>query len=102
MPSKRNLQVQGTKILEFHIWLYAGPGVGVSNHQVQFRAVEKIRIENLDYFIQIHRASGDCHNPVEQTQASVGKEIANGSHIEWEHVNAPKTSLNQTPPNDIR
>ena len=27
----------------------AGPDVGVSNHQVQFRAEEKVRIEKLDY-----------------------------------------------------
>ena len=53
----------------------ACPGVGVSNHQVRFRSAEKVRIENLDYFIRIHRATGDCQNPVECTHAAVSKEV---------------------------
>ena len=63
----------------------AGPGVGVSNHQVQFRAAEKVRVEDSDYYLRIHRASGDCQNPVERTQAAVGKAMSNGSHLHWEH-----------------
>ena len=30
-------------------------------------------------------ASGDCQNPVERTQAAVGKAMANGNRIHWEH-----------------
>ena len=63
----------------------AGPGVGISNKQVIYRAAESVRIHQLDYYARIHRASGDCQNPVERTQASVGKAIANGDRIHWEH-----------------
>ena len=51
----------------------AGPGVGVSNKQVQFRAVEKVCLEELDFYTRVHLASGDCQNLVERTQAAVGK-----------------------------
>ena len=63
----------------------AGPGVGVSNKQVQFRAVEKVCLEKLDFYTHVHLASGDCQNPVERTQAAVGKAMANGNRIHWEH-----------------
>ena len=32
----------------------AGPGVGVSNHQVHYRAVEKVQFEKLDCYLHIH------------------------------------------------
>ena len=53
----------------------------MSNHQVCYRVVENVQIEKLDYYLHIHRGSGNCQNPVERTQAAVGKAIANGSHI---------------------
>ena len=63
----------------------AGPSVGVSNKQVLYRAAERVRIEGCDYYARIHRATGDCQNPVERTQASVGKAIGNGNRIYWEY-----------------
>ena len=58
----------------------------VPNKQVQIRAAEKCRIESTDYYCCIHRTSGDCQNPVEQSQAAVGKAMANGDRIHWEHM----------------
>ena len=62
----------------------AGPGVGVSNKQVLYRAAERVRMENTDLYIRLHRASGDCQNPVERMQAAVGRAIVNGDRIHWE------------------
>ena len=63
----------------------AGPGVGTSNKQVQYRAAERILIEGSDYYARIHRATGDCQNPVERTQAAVGKALGSGERIHWEY-----------------
>ncbi len=57
----------------------------ISNKQVQFRAAERILIEGSDYYTRIHRATGDCQNPVERTQAAVGKAFGNGDRIHWEY-----------------
>lgn len=62
-----------------------GPGVGKSNRDVRFRAAEKVLIDNLDFYTRIHRASGDCQNEVERTQAAVGKAISDGGSIPWEY-----------------
>ncbi len=32
-----------------------------------------------------NRATGDWQNPVERTQAAVGKAISNGAHLEWDY-----------------
>lgn len=62
-----------------------GPGVGKSNRDVRFRAAEKVLIDNLDFYTRIHRATGDCQNEVERTQAAVGKAISDGGSIHWEY-----------------
>lgn len=62
-----------------------GPGVGKSNRDVRFRAAEKVLLDNLDFYTRIHRASGDCQNEVERTQAAVGKAISDGGSIPWEY-----------------
>ena len=63
----------------------AGPGVGISNKDVKFRAAEKVMIDNLDFYSRVHRATGDCQNEVERTQAAVGKALVDGGSIHWEH-----------------
>ena len=51
----------------------AGPGVGITNHEVKIRSVEEIRIMNYDYYIRHHLAPGDSsHNEVERIQSYVG------------------------------
>jgi hypothetical protein len=52
----------------------AGPGVGITNHEVKFRTVEEARFMNYDYYIRHHLAPGDSsHNEVERIQSYVGK-----------------------------
>ncbi|CAC5417724.1 unnamed protein product [Mytilus coruscus] len=62
-----------------------GPGVGKSNRDFRFRAAEKVLIDNLDFYTRIHRATVDCQNEVERTQAAVGKAISDGGSIHWEY-----------------
>ena len=51
----------------------AGPGVGITNHEVKFRAAEETRLMNYDYYIRHHLATGDSsHNEVERIQSYVG------------------------------
>lgn len=51
----------------------AGPGVGVSNHDVKFRIAEVTMLTNLDYYIRHHLATDDSsHNEVERMQSYVG------------------------------
>ena len=46
----------------------AGPGVGITNHEVKIRSAEEIRMMNYDYYIRHHLAPGDSsHNEVERT-----------------------------------
>ena len=48
-------------------WTDAGPGVGISNYDVNFRIAQRIRIINLDYFIRLHLSNGDSsQNEVER------------------------------------
>ena len=63
----------------------AGPGVGISNRDVKFRAAEKVIIDNLDFYSRVHRATGDCQNEFERTQAAVGKAFVDGGSIQWEY-----------------
>ena len=54
-------------------WTDAGPGVGVTNHNVQFRTAQKFRIISADYLIRLHLANGDsAQNEVERCQGYVG------------------------------
>ena len=54
-------------------WTDAGPGVGVTNHDVQFRTAQEFRIINADCLIRLHLANGDsAQNEVERCQGYVG------------------------------
>ena len=69
-----------------HEFTDAGPGVGVTNHDVRIRCAEIILITNLDYYIRHHLSSGDSnHNEVERCLSYVGDAICDGGAICWEH-----------------
>ena len=69
-----------------HEFTDAGPGVGVSNHDVHFRIAEVIIITNLDYYIRHHLATDDSsHNEVERIQSYAGDAICDGGSINWEY-----------------
>ena len=40
-------------------WTDAGPGVGISNHDVVFRIGQRVRIIDADYLIRLHLSNGD-------------------------------------------
>ncbi len=64
----------------------AGPGVGVSNHDVRFRIAEIIIITNLDCYIRHHLATDDSsRNEVERIQSYVRDAICDGGCINWEY-----------------
>ena len=64
----------------------AGPGVSVSNHDVCYRAAQRIRIMKLDYYIRLHLAPGDSSmNDVEQIQSYVGDAICDGGSLKWKY-----------------
>ena len=49
-------------------WTDAGPGVGVTNHDVKCRMAQLFRIINADYLIRLHLSNGDSsQNEVERT-----------------------------------
>ncbi|XP_065130789.1 uncharacterized protein [Paramisgurnus dabryanus] len=63
----------------------AGPGVGVSNFEVRFRAAEKIRIHSTDLLCRIHRAREDSgQNEAERLNACLGEAICDGGTIQWQ------------------
>ena len=69
-----------------HEFTDAGPGVGVSNHDVKFRIAEITMLTNLDYYIRHHLATDDSsHNEVERIQSYVGDAICDGGPIDWEY-----------------
>ena len=64
----------------------AGPGVGVSNFEVQFRDAELARIFSSDYRIRVHRARGDSgQNEAERTNSAIGDSVVDGATLNWEH-----------------
>ncbi|XP_035659798.1 uncharacterized protein LOC118404665 [Branchiostoma floridae] len=64
----------------------AGPGVGVSNFEVRFRAAERARIHSTDLLCRIHRAREDSgQNEAERLNASMGDAICDGGTIRWQH-----------------
>eukprot|EP00794_Sanderia_malayensis_P001529 gene1529-1692_t len=64
----------------------AGPGVGITNHEVKFRSAEEIRMMNYDYYIRQHLAPGDSSkNEVERIQSYVGDAVCDGGVLNWEH-----------------
>jgi hypothetical protein len=71
---------------QLHEFTDAGPGVGVSNHDVKFRIAEITMLTNLDYYIRHHLATDDSsHNEVERIQSYVGDAICDGGPIDWEY-----------------
>ena len=65
-----------------HEFTDAGPGVGVTNRDVQIRCAEVILLTNLDYYVRHHLANGDSsHNEVERCQSYVGDAICDGGSI---------------------
>ena len=67
-------------------WTDAGPGVGITSHDVEYRIAQRIRIMNADYLIRLHLSNGDSsHNEVERCQGFVGNAICYGGSIEWKH-----------------
>ena len=66
----------------------AGPGVGVSNSEVQSRDAEPARIFSSDYRVRVrvHRARGDSgQNEAERTNSAIRDSIVDGATIKWEH-----------------
>ena len=64
----------------------AGPGVSVSNHDVCYRAAQRIRIMKLDYYIRLHLALGDSSmNDVERIQSYVEDAICDGGSLKWKY-----------------
>ena len=69
-----------------HEFTDAGPGVGVTNHDVQYRIAEVILVTNIDYYIRHHFSNGDSsHNEVERMQSYVGDAICDGGPLNWEY-----------------
>ena len=69
-----------------HEFTDAGPGVGVTNHDVKFRIAEVVMITNPDYYVRHHLANNDSsHNEVERIQSYVGDAICDGGPLEWEY-----------------
>lgn len=54
----------------------AGPGVGITNYEVQYRMAQEVILFNVDYYIRHHLAPGDSsQNEVERRQGYVGNII---------------------------
>ena len=63
----------------------AGPGVGVSNLEVNIRDAEICRIFKSDRRIRLHRSHGDSgQGEAERTNSAIGDAIVDGATIEWE------------------
>lgn len=64
----------------------AGPGVSVTNFDVQTRVAELCRLWNLDYYIRLHRSRGDSgQNEAERTNSAIGDAMVDGGTINWEY-----------------
>ena len=54
----------------------AGPGVGITNYEVQYRMAQEVILLNVDYYIRHHLPPGDSsRNEFERIQTYVGKII---------------------------
>ena len=63
----------------------AGPGVAVSNFDVQFRDAELARMWGSDYRIRLLLSRNDSHlNEAERTNSATADSVVNGQTIEWE------------------
>ena len=69
-----------------HEFTDAGPGVGITNHDVKIRCAEIILLTGIDYYIRHHLANGDSsQNEVERCQSYVGDAICDGGALIWEY-----------------
>eukprot|EP00794_Sanderia_malayensis_P002367 gene2368-2728_t len=67
-------------------WTDAGPGVGISNHDVVFRIGQRVRITDADYLIRLHLSNGDSsQNEIERCHAYIGDAICDGAGLDWEY-----------------
>ena len=63
----------------------AGPGVAVSNFDVQFRDAEVARMWGSDYRIRLHLSRNDSHsNEAERSNSAIADSVVDGETIEWE------------------
>ena len=54
----------------------AGPGVGITNYEVQYQMAQEVILLNVDYYVRHHLAPGDSsQNEVERIQSCAGKII---------------------------
>jgi hypothetical protein len=64
-----------------------GPGVSVTNHEVRYRAAERIRIHNLDRYGRSHMSTHDQgKNEAERTNAAIGNALCDGGPLPWQYV----------------
>ena len=67
----------------------AGPGVGSSNVELEYRDVEMARIVNSDRVNRIHRARDDSgQNEAEQSNACIGEALVDGGAMRWQYYEA--------------
>ena len=63
----------------------AGPGVAVSNFDIQFRYAELARMWGGDYRIRLHLSRNDTRsNKTERTNSAIADSVVDGQTIEWE------------------
>ena len=63
-----------------------GPGVSVTNFDVQIRAMEICGMWNLDYYIRLHRSRGDSgQNEAERINSAVRDALVDGGTLTWEY-----------------
>ena len=63
-----------------------GPGVSITNHEVKYRAVERIKIHNIDRYIRTHMSTEDQgKNESERTNAAIGNAMCDGGSLPWKY-----------------
>ena len=63
----------------------AGPGVAVSNFDVEFRDAELARMWGSEYRIRLHLSRNDSHsNEAERTNSAIADSVVDEQTIEWE------------------
>ena len=69
-----------------HEFTDAGPGVGITNHDVNVCCAEIILLTGIDYYIRHDLANSDSsQNEVERCQSYVGDAICDGGALIWEY-----------------
>ena len=62
----------------------AGPGVAVSNFDVQFRDAKLARMWGSEYRIRLRLTRNDSHsNEAERTNSAIADSVVNGQTVEW-------------------